>query len=67
VIIDTKNQEEPTTEELLQRRMLTVKEAARVLRLNHKTVRDMLMRGELEFRRFGRVIRIPTRAILSLM
>jgi excisionase family DNA binding protein len=44
--------------------MLTVKEAAELLRVNTKTVYALIAAGKLGFVRIGRVIRIP-RSILD--
>jgi excisionase family DNA binding protein len=45
--------------------MLTVKEAARLLRVNVKTLHKLLATGDLPHHRFGRVIRIPSRVLTS--
>ena len=45
--------------------MLTVKEAAQLLRVNVKTLHKLLATGDLPHHRFGRVIRIPSRVLLS--
>jgi excisionase family DNA binding protein len=37
----------------------TVPEAARLLSISTRTVWRMLQRGELKFRRCGRIVRIP--------
>ena len=46
--------------------MLTVKEAAGVLRVNVKTIHKLLVSGDLPHVRLGRVIRIPARVLLSI-
>jgi excisionase family DNA binding protein len=45
--------------------MLTVKEAADLLRVNVKTIHKLLASGDLPHVRLGRVIRIPSRVLLS--
>jgi excisionase family DNA binding protein len=45
--------------------LLTVKEAAELLRVNVKTIHKLLVSGDLPHHRFGRVIRIPSRVLLS--
>ncbi len=45
--------------------MLTVKEAAGLLRVNVKTIHKLLASGDLPHVRLGRVIRIPSRVLLS--
>jgi excisionase family DNA binding protein len=45
--------------------MLTVKEAAELLRVNVKTIHKLLASGDLPHHRFGRVIRIPSRVLTS--
>jgi excisionase family DNA binding protein len=45
--------------------MLTVKEAAGLLRVNVKTIHKLLASGDLPHLRFGRVIRIPAHMLLS--
>jgi excisionase family DNA binding protein len=45
--------------------MLTVKEAASLLRVNVKTIHKLLASGDLPHLRLGRVIRIPSRVLLS--
>jgi excisionase family DNA binding protein len=45
--------------------MLTVKEAADLLRVNVKTIHKLLATGDLPHHRFGRVIRIPLRVPTS--
>jgi excisionase family DNA binding protein len=55
-----------TDEELLKKLFLTVNETAQILRVNHKTVRQMLRDGRLAFQQFGRAIRIPTSAVRSM-
>ena len=45
--------------------MLTVKEAAHLLRVNVKTIHKLLATGDLPHHRFGRVIRIPSRVLTS--
>jgi excisionase family DNA binding protein len=57
---------EPTIEELLKKHVLTVHEAARILDVNHKTVRLMIASGDLHAVRVRRNVRIPIRAVLSL-
>lgn len=57
---------EPTIEELLKKHVLTVPEVARILDVNHKTVRLMTASGDLHAVRVRRNVRIPTRAVLSL-
>lgn len=57
---------EPTIEELLKKHVLTVPEVARILDVNHKTVRLMIANGELHVVRVRRNVRIPIRAVLSL-
>lgn len=57
---------EPTIEELLQKHVLTVPEVARILDVNHKTVRLMIAQGELHAVRVRRNVRIPILAVLSL-
>ena len=37
----------------------TVRDAARLLDVSEDMVRDMLNRGEMRFKKFGRLIRIP--------
>ena len=56
-----------TAYELLKKPMLKVEEAALILSVNHKTVREMVSRGELEHRRLGRTLRIPTEAVRKLV
>ena len=61
------NQEkQPSIEELLKEHVLTVPEVARILGVNHKTVRLMVQTGELPHVRVRRNVRIPIRAVLSL-
>ena len=43
--------------------MLTVKEAAELLRVNVKTIHKLLASGDLPHLRLGRVIRIPSQAL----
>jgi len=43
--------------------MLTVKEAAEMLRVNVKTIHKLLASGDLPHLRLGRVIRIPSQAL----
>jgi excisionase family DNA binding protein len=45
--------------------MLTVKEAADMLRVNVKTIHKLLASGDLPHLRLGRVIRIDRRMLLS--
>jgi excisionase family DNA binding protein len=45
--------------------VLTVKEAAEFLLVNVKTIHKLLASGDLPHHRFGRVIRIPSRVLLS--
>ena len=45
--------------------MLTVKEAADLLRVNVKTIHKLLAAGDLPHLRLGRVIRIDRRMLLS--
>lgn len=43
---------------------ITIADAAERLQMNHKTIRAMIARGELEARRIGpHAIRIPARAL----
>ena len=46
--------------------MLTVREAAKLLRINPKTLYSEIQKGSVPAVRFGRVIRIPSRVVLSL-
>lgn len=57
---------EPSIEELLKKHVLTVPEVARILDVNHKTVRLMIASGDLHAVRVRRNVRIPIRAVLSL-
>lgn len=57
---------EPSIQELLQKHVLTVPEVARILAVNHKTVRLMISSGELHAVRVRRNVRIPIRALLLL-
>jgi excisionase family DNA binding protein len=43
--------------------MLTVREAAEMLRVNVKTIHKLLASGHLPHLRLGRVIRIPSQAL----
>lgn len=45
--------------------LLTVPEAARLLRVSRNLAYDLVARGELPSLRLGRVIRIPTQALLD--
>lgn len=53
--------------ELLNKPALKVQEAAEVLGVNHKTVREMLEQGKLPHYRLGRTMRIPTTAVSKLL
>lgn len=44
--------------------MITVREAARILRVHEQTVREAVQAGRLPAVRLGRVYRIPASAIL---
>jgi excisionase family DNA binding protein len=58
---------EPTYSELLNKPMLKVNETALVLGVNHKTIRDMVSKGELAHVCLGRTLRIPTHAVRTLL
>ena len=45
--------------------LLTVPEAAKLLRVSRNLAYDLVARGELPSLRLGRVIRIPTQALLE--
>lgn len=48
------------------KRFHTVQEVADVLRVDHKTVRDAISRGEIPHVRLGRTIRIPAAWVESI-
>jgi excisionase family DNA binding protein len=58
---------ETTYSELLKKPMLKVQETAHVLGVNHKTIREMVSKGELAHVRLGRTLRIPTQAVRALL
>lgn len=47
--------------------VVTIDEAAKMLRLNRKTVKALMDSGELEYRKFGRVYRIKKSAIIAML
>lgn len=50
----------------MRRRYLTVAEAAKLLRMGHKSVYAAIERGEIPAVRFGRLLRIPAEAVAIL-
>jgi excisionase family DNA binding protein len=49
-----------------ERPVMTVLEAAKMLRVDHKTLRKEIASGRVPHVRFGRVIRIPRQAIVDM-
>lgn len=50
-------------DEATEKRMLTVPETARVLRISRNLAYTLIARGEIPAIRFGRVIRVPRAAL----
>ena len=53
--------------EILNKPALKVQEAATVLGVNHKTVRNMILKKLLPSIKHGRVLRIPTHAVKGML
>lgn len=58
---------EATYSELLNKPMLKVQEAAHLLGVNHKTVRQRVKTGEIPSVRLGRTLRIPTSGLRPIL
>ena len=58
---------EPKYAELLNKPNLKVQQAADLLGVNHKTVREMVEQGKLPHYRLGRTLRIPTSAVREML